>query len=98
MLFRQRGGDSAGTAECVMSGELPQGWVKARIGKVFRLTNERAFKPADWTNSGLRIVRIQIYWAIRGQRPLQNAPSFILSAETGSAMVTAQRSKELGGS
>lgn len=39
--------------------ELPQGWVKTTIGALCDLVNGKAFKPSDWSKSGLPIVRIQ---------------------------------------
>lgn len=36
-----------------------KGWPKKRIGELVHLYNGRAFKPSDWTDSGLPIVRIQ---------------------------------------
>jgi type I restriction enzyme S subunit len=39
--------------------ELPEGWGKAEIGELCELVNGRAFKPSDWSTSGLPIVRIQ---------------------------------------
>ena len=39
--------------------ELPHGWVKARIGDLCQLINGRAFKPHEWSDSGLPIIRIQ---------------------------------------
>lgn len=36
-----------------------KGWPKKRIGELVHLYNGRAFKPSDWTESGLPIVRIQ---------------------------------------
>jgi len=39
--------------------ELPKTWVKIEIGKICELINGRAFKPTDWTATGLPIVRIQ---------------------------------------
>jgi type I restriction enzyme S subunit len=41
------------------SSDLPQGWRHAPISEVCRLINGRAFKPTDWSVSGLPIVRIQ---------------------------------------
>lgn len=38
---------------------LPQGWASAEIGELCDLINGRAFKPSDWTETGLPIVRIQ---------------------------------------
>ena len=38
---------------------LPKGWAEARIGDIFDLINGRAFKPSEWTSSGLPIIRIQ---------------------------------------
>ena len=34
-------------------------WPKTRIADALRLINGRAFKPAEWSKSGLPIVRIQ---------------------------------------
>jgi type I restriction enzyme, S subunit len=39
--------------------ELPENWVSVAIGEVCNLMNGRAFKPTEWTTSGLPIVRIQ---------------------------------------
>jgi type I restriction enzyme S subunit len=39
--------------------ELPGSWAWVRIGDQLELLNGMAFKPTDWTASGLRIVRIQ---------------------------------------
>ncbi len=39
--------------------ELPIGWVQSKIGNLCSLKNGRAFKPTEWTTSGLPIVRIQ---------------------------------------
>jgi type I restriction enzyme S subunit len=39
--------------------ELPVGWVVAPIGELCDLRNGRAFKPAEWTDEGIPIVRIQ---------------------------------------
>ena len=39
--------------------ELPVGWVWVRLGACLEMINGRAFKPTDWTISGLPIVRIQ---------------------------------------
>ncbi|MDO5592545.1 MAG: restriction endonuclease subunit S [Bacillota bacterium] len=39
--------------------ELPEGWKWVRIGGISELYNGRAFKPTDWSNEGLPIVRIQ---------------------------------------
>ena len=39
--------------------ELPKGWVNAKIREVCNLVNGHAFKPTEWTDSGLPIVRIQ---------------------------------------
>lgn len=36
-----------------------KGWPKKRIGELVHLYNGRAFKPSEWTESGLPIVRIQ---------------------------------------
>jgi type I restriction enzyme S subunit len=39
--------------------ELPRGWTTAEIRQLCTLENGRAFKPSDWTEHGLPIVRIQ---------------------------------------
>ena len=39
--------------------ELPVGWVEVPIGELCDLRNGRAFKPIEWTDSGIPIVRIQ---------------------------------------
>lgn len=39
--------------------ELPSGWVTAPIGDLCTLKNGRAFKPSDWSATGVPIVRIQ---------------------------------------
>lgn len=39
--------------------ELPIGWEWVRLGEVMDMLNGRAFKPTDWKESGLPIVRIQ---------------------------------------
>ncbi len=41
-----------------MSG-LPNGWVNAEIGDLCNLINGRAFKPQEWSETGLPIIRIQ---------------------------------------
>lgn len=38
---------------------LPRGWATITIGSIAMLVNGRAFKPSDWTNTGLPIIRIQ---------------------------------------
>jgi type I restriction enzyme S subunit len=39
--------------------ELPANWVTGKIGQLCDLRNGRAFKPAEWSVTGLPIVRIQ---------------------------------------
>ena len=39
--------------------EIPDNWCWARIGEIFDLVNGKAFKPTDWSESGIPIVRIQ---------------------------------------
>jgi len=39
--------------------ELPLNWKWFRIGQVLNLINGRAFKPTEWSTSGIPIVRIQ---------------------------------------
>lgn len=38
---------------------MPKGWEEVSIGQICDLVNGRAFKPTDWTATGLPIVRIQ---------------------------------------
>lgn len=38
---------------------IPSSWVRARVGDLCTLINGRAFKPTDWSNEGLPIIRIQ---------------------------------------
>ena len=39
--------------------EIPANWRWARIGDIFDLVNGKAFKPTDWSEQGVPIVRIQ---------------------------------------
>ena len=39
--------------------ELPKGWCSAEIGDLCELINGRAFKPQEWSDVGLPIIRIQ---------------------------------------
>ncbi len=39
--------------------DLPRGWASAQIGDLCNLVNGRAFKPNEWANEGLPIIRIQ---------------------------------------
>jgi len=39
--------------------ELPEGWAEAKVSDICHLINGRAFKPKDWSDEGLPIVRIQ---------------------------------------
>jgi type I restriction enzyme S subunit len=39
--------------------ELPRGWVETTIGESLILVNGRAFKPTEWSEDGLPIIRIQ---------------------------------------
>lgn len=38
---------------------IPKRWVQVTIGESLNLINGKAFKPSDWHNSGLPIIRIQ---------------------------------------
>lgn len=38
---------------------LPEGWGRAPIGDLCDLINGKAFKPSDWSQTGLPIIRIQ---------------------------------------
>ena len=38
---------------------LPRGWAKATVGALGRYVNGIAFKPSDWVETGMPIVRIQ---------------------------------------
>jgi type I restriction enzyme S subunit len=42
-----------------MSDRLPSDWVRVEIGSICKLINGRAFKPSEWSDSGIPIVRIQ---------------------------------------
>ena len=39
--------------------QIPDNWEWVRIGEAMNLINGRAFKPVEWTSSGLPIIRIQ---------------------------------------
>ena len=39
--------------------QVPKNWALVRLGQALDLVNGRAFKPSDWTQTGLPIVRIQ---------------------------------------
>ena len=39
--------------------KMPENWALVRLGQALDLVNGRAFKPSDWTQTGLPIVRIQ---------------------------------------
>lgn len=39
--------------------ELPNQWLWVQVGEILEMINGRAFKPTDWQNVGLPIVRIQ---------------------------------------
>ena len=39
--------------------QVPKSWALVRLGHAVELINGRAFKPSDWTPTGLPIVRIQ---------------------------------------
>ena len=54
------GNDDVGNGEFRMANdELPIGWAISEIGRVCLLKNGRAFKPAEWSSTGIPIVRIQ---------------------------------------
>lgn len=38
---------------------MPNGWCTIKVGELAEYTNGKAFKPADWEQSGLPIIRIQ---------------------------------------
>ena len=42
-----------------MSELMPAGWASIQIGELCELVNGRAFKPYEWDNAGLPIIRIQ---------------------------------------
>jgi type I restriction enzyme, S subunit len=46
-------------ADADFDGDLPEGWTTARVGELCHLVNGRAFKPRDWSDKGLPIIRIQ---------------------------------------
>ena len=43
----------------IMKNKIPVGWQSQEIGGICRLINGKAFKPEDWSKSGLPIIRIQ---------------------------------------
>ena len=59
--LRHRKGKLHGKAEYQRPPDLdvPSNWAVVRLGQAVDLINGRAFKPSDWTQSGLPIVRIQ---------------------------------------
>ncbi len=42
-----------------MNEDLPIGWVKTELGNLAEYLNGAAFKPTDWVNEGMPIIRIQ---------------------------------------
>lgn len=40
-------------------GEIPRDWYITKVGRIGQYTNGYAFKPTDWGNTGLPIIRIQ---------------------------------------
>jgi type I restriction enzyme S subunit len=42
-----------------MQKTLPKGWKWVRLGEVAGYINGKAFKPSDWSNAGVPIIRIQ---------------------------------------
>lgn len=46
-------------SESINSSKLPNGWVSTSIKSVVHLVNGRAFKPSEWEEKGIPIVRIQ---------------------------------------
>lgn len=39
--------------------DIPNNWRWVKIGEIFELVNGKAFKPSDWSEQGIPIVRIQ---------------------------------------
>ena len=39
--------------------QLPEGWKKTTLGEIATYVNGRAFKPIEWSKTGIPIVRIQ---------------------------------------
>jgi type I restriction enzyme S subunit len=39
--------------------QVPEGWSKSTIGNLCEFVNGNGFKPSDWSNEGLPIIRIQ---------------------------------------
>lgn len=42
-----------------MERRLPEGWIYKKLGDIAEYINGRAFKPTEWSNEGLPIIRIQ---------------------------------------
>jgi type I restriction enzyme S subunit len=40
-------------------GKIPESWEEITVGDILDLVNGKAFKPSDWENEGLPIIRIQ---------------------------------------
>ena len=40
-------------------GRIPESWEEITVGDILDLVNGKAFKPSDWENEGLPIIRIQ---------------------------------------
>ena len=58
ILLNKIDGDSI-TDLIFKKNNLPKGWIKTPIKQIALLINGKAFKPEDWSNKGLPIVRIQ---------------------------------------
>ena len=58
MLSPSQHSDSISVEDC-QQFEPPLGWVLARVGDICDPINGRAFKPSEWMDSGIPIIRIQ---------------------------------------
>ena len=47
------------TCDNAQYGNVPEGWCVITIGDVAMYTNGRAFKPEEWMDKGMKIIRIQ---------------------------------------
>lgn len=56
---RERRGRMSTHDAIPLPSEPPASWCVARLGDLLELINGKAFKPSDWTETGLPIVRIQ---------------------------------------
>ncbi|MFO0916663.1 MAG: restriction endonuclease subunit S [Pirellulales bacterium] len=57
--MKKRNHDSNAESTSTADDTLPPGWATAQVSELVDLVNGYAFKPTDWKDSGLPIIRIQ---------------------------------------